>query len=145
MSLIDTNVLVYATVPGFPEHARARQLLEEMLAGPRQHFLTWVNVFEYLRTVTHRRLIRPAPLPLDKALENTHSLLAHPRISRIDPGPDHLETFRDVCRQAGIVEGNFVHDCRIAAIMRENHVDEILTHDSEFRRIPSLTVIDPFV
>ncbi len=64
MSLIDTNILVYATVPGFDEHARSRRLMKEILAGASQHYLTWINVFEYLRIVTHRRLIRPAPLNL---------------------------------------------------------------------------------
>lgn len=144
MSLIDTNVLIYATIPGFPEHTRARGLLEEILGGAAQHYLTWINVFEYLRSVTHRRLVRPAPLPLSSALENMRGLLEHPRISRIDPGPDHLEVFEAVCREAGVVEGNFVHDCRIAAVMRENRVSRILTRDTSFRRIPGIEVVDPF-
>lgn len=143
MSLIDTNVLIYATVPGFPEHPVARELLEEIRSGSRQHFVTWINVFEYLRAVTHRRLIRPAPLPMPKALENVDALLAHPRVSRIDPGPRHLEIFTEICRIAGPVEGNFVHDCRIAAVMRENGIDRILTRDSSFRRIEFLEVVDP--
>ena len=93
MSLIDTNLLIYATVPGFAEHRAARDLLEEIGSGSRQHFVTWVNIFEYLRAVTHRRLVRPAPLPLPQALDSVHALLAHPRVSRIDPGPKHLEVF----------------------------------------------------
>jgi toxin-antitoxin system PIN domain toxin len=138
------QLLVYATVAGFPEHSRARELLDEILEGPAQHYLTWINVFEYLCTVTHRRLVRPAPLPLRMALENVRSLLEHPRISRIDPGPDHLDVFEGVCREAGVVEGNFVHDCRIAAVMRENRVARILTRDTSFRRIPGIEVVDPF-
>lgn len=109
-----------------------------------QHYLTWINVFEYLRSVTHRRLVRPAPLPLRQAIENMRSLLEHPRISRIDPGPDHLDVFEEVCREAGTVEGNFVHDCRIAAVMRENRVGRIVTRDTSFRRIPGIDVVDPF-
>jgi toxin-antitoxin system PIN domain toxin len=144
MSLIDTNVLIYATVPGFPEHQAARALLDEIAGGARQHFITWINIFEYLRAVTHRRLVRPAPLPMGEALENLEALLALPRVSRIDPGPKHLATFTEICRVAGPVEGNFVHDCRIAAVMRENGVDRILTRDSSFRRIAFLEVVDPF-
>ena len=143
MSLIDTNLLIYATVPGFPEHAAARDLLEEICAGSRQHFVTWINIFEYLRAVTHRRLVRPVPLPMAQALANVEALLAHPRVSRIDPGAKHLELFADICRTAAPVEGNFVHDCRIAAVMRENGVDRILTRDSSFRRIAFLEVVDP--
>jgi len=144
MSLIDTNVLIYATVPGFPEHRAAWDLLDEIRSGSRQHFVTWINVFEYLRAVTHRRLVRPAPLAMPKALDNVEALLAHPRVSRIDPGPRHLGIFTEICRAAGPVGGNFVHDCRIAAVMRENGVDRILTRDSSFRRIEFLEVVDPF-
>lgn len=144
MSLIDTNILIYATIPGFPQHERARSFLGEILAGSAQHSLTWVVVFEYLRAVTHRALVKPAPLPIARAIENVRELLEHPRVSRLDPGPRHLEIFEEICREAGPVEGNFVHDCRIAAVMRENQVQRIITGDSSFRRIPGLEVFDPF-
>ena len=71
------------------------------------------------------------------------SVMMYPRVSRIDPGPRHLEVFAEICRAAGPVEGNFVHDCRIAAVMRENGIDRILTRDSSFRRIEFLDVVDP--
>ncbi len=93
--------------------------------------------------MTHRRLVRPATLPMSQALDNVEALLAHQGVSRIDPGPKHLEVFAEICRAAGPVEGNFVHDCRIAAVMRENGVDRILTRDSSFRRIAFLEVVDP--
>lgn len=73
------------------------------------------------------------------------ALLARPSVTRIDAGPRHLEAFDEVCREAGPVEGNFVHDCRIAAIMRENGVTRILTRDTMFRRIPGIEVVDPFL
>lgn len=131
-------------MPGFAEHARAREVLDEITTGPDQHYLTWVNVFEYLRAVTHRRLVKPAPLHWTDAVENVMGLLDQPRISRIDPGPDHLETFVQICEEAGAVAGNFVHDCRIAAVMRENGVRRIVSRDTAFRRIPGIEVVDPF-
>ncbi len=144
MILLDTNILVYATIPGFDEHGRAKELLRDIATGENEHCITWVNIFEYLRTVTHRRLVRPVPLSLQDALENIRHLLARPPILRIDPATRHLEIFEDICRRAGPVEGNFVHDCRIAAIMRENGVADILTRDTSFRRIPDIRVLDPF-
>ncbi len=145
MIAIDTNILIYATVPGFPEHAKARLLLKRATTGGTQYCLSWINVFEYLRVVTHRRMLRPHPLPLAQALDNVRQLLDHPRIARIDPGVEHLAVFEGICKEAGPVEGNFVHDCRIAAVMRENGVHRILTRDTAFRRIPGIEVIDPFV
>ncbi len=143
MILIDTNILLYATVGGFEEHSRAREFLDEAVSGDVQHCLCWVSVFEYLRAATHPRLLRPAALPLGKAVENIEGLLAQPRISRIDPGPHHLELFREICEEAAPVAGSFVFDCRIAAIMREHGVDRIATRDTSFRRIPGITVVDP--
>ena len=92
-----------------------------------------------------RRLIRPVPLRIQEALENVRNLLNCPQVSRIDPEERHLEIFEDICRKAAPVEGNFVHDCRIAAIMPENGVTDILTRDTSFRRIPGIKIIDPFV
>ena len=143
MILIDTNVLVYATLPGFPEHEIARRIIEDPTSRQEPLCLTWVNVFEYLRVVTHRRLVRPAPLALERAVENVVALLGQQDVVRIDPGPRHWEVFLALCREAAPVEGNFVHDCRIAAIMRENAVRRILTRDTSFRRIPGLEVVDP--
>jgi predicted nucleic acid-binding protein len=57
MILLDTNILVYATIPGFEEHSRARGLLEDVFADDKFYCVTWVNILKYLRTVTHRRLI----------------------------------------------------------------------------------------
>lgn len=118
--------------------------MRDIAEGETTHFFTWVNVFEYLRTATHRRMLRPAPLALEVALTNVVELFENPAVSRIDPGPRHLAVFAEVCREAGPVEGNFVHDCRIAAIMRENGVSRILTRDTMFRRIPGIEVVDPF-
>jgi uncharacterized protein len=142
--LIDTNILIYATVPGFAEHAHAFRILNEISSGSEHYGLTWVNIFEYLRAVTHRAMVKPRPFPLTEALANIRELLDHPLFARIDPGPQHLKIFEKVCKEAGHVEGNFVHDCRIAAIMRENGVERILTRDTEFRRIPGIRVVDPF-
>lgn len=144
MSLIDTNVLIYSTFQGFPEHELARARMREIVEGEVTHFLTWVNVFEYLRTATHRGMLRPAPLSLEAALENVAEIFTHPVISRLDEGPRHLQVFEEVCLEAGPVAGNFVHHCRIAAIMRENGVSRILTRDTMFRRIPGIEVVDPF-
>lgn len=144
MILIDTNLLVYGTVPGFDEHGQALRVLHRIQQEDAPHCLTWLNVFEYLRVVTHPKMVLPEPLPIDEALENVQSLLAHPHIFRLDPGPEHLSIFQEICREVGNVRGNFVYDCRIAALMREHDVSQILTRDRDFARIPRIQVLDPF-
>ena len=144
MRLIDTNILVYASVPFFDEHHTAKELLADIPHQRTRYCITWINVFEYLRVVTHPKLIKPKPLSMDKALDNIKILLSQPRISRVDAGPDHLLYFEDIVRRVAPVKGNFVHDCRIAAIMKEHGIHEILTRDSDFMKIPDLSVINPF-
>lgn len=144
MKLIDTNILVYASVPAFAEHQAALSLLESVVTGTEKYCITWINVFEYLRVVTHPKIIKPAPLTIAKALDNISQLLGSVSILRIDAGPDHLAYFKTITRQAAPVKGNFVHDCRIAAIMCEHGVKEILTRDTDFRKIPNIKVVNPF-
>lgn len=124
MILPGTDILVYATIPAFEEHKRARSILEDVHSGRSLFCVTWVNIFEYSRIVTHRRLVEPIPLPISKAPANVKDLMDSPQVSRIDPGE--------------------AHDCRIAAIMRENGVAHTMTRDIFFRRIRGIEVIDPF-
>lgn len=144
MKLIDTNILVYASIPFFDEHEVAKTLLEQVASQKTRHCITWINMFEYLRVVTHPKLIRPKPLGIEQALANTRSLLDQPAVTRIDPGPDHLLYFAEVIKQVAPVRGNFVHDCRIAAVMKEHGVREIITRDNDFRKIPGFSVTNPF-
>ena len=58
MILLDTNVLVYASVAGDPRHAACRKAVDEAVRSPREFCLTWVNLFEYLRVVTDLAPVR---------------------------------------------------------------------------------------
>ncbi|MGO0307652.1 type II toxin-antitoxin system VapC family toxin [Endozoicomonas acroporae] len=144
MKLIDTNILVYASIPFFDEHELARALLEQVASQKARHCITWINIFEYLRVVTHPKLIKPKPLGIEQALANIRNLLDQPAVSRIDPGSDHLLYFAEIIQQVAPVRGNFVHNCRIAAVMKEHSVSEILTRDTDFRKIPGFSVTNPF-
>ncbi|WP_422409270.1 MULTISPECIES: type II toxin-antitoxin system VapC family toxin [unclassified Endozoicomonas] len=144
MKLIDTNILVYASIPFFDEHKVARGLLEQVASQKTRHCITWINIFEYMRVVTHPKLIKPKPLSIEQALANIKNLLDQPVVSRIDPGPDHLQYFTEIIQQVAPVRGNFVHDCRIAAVMKEHSVREIITRDTDFMKIPGFSVTNPF-
>lgn len=41
------------------------------------------------------------------------------------------------------LRGNVPHDVHTAVLMREHGISRIRTRDSDFRRFPFLTVIDP--
>ena len=143
--LIDTNILVYGTIHSLPEYPEAAKFLHTALAGPDLYAVTWINLAEYLSLLTHSWKDRSAYMTMGDAVANANEILKNPCVNVIVESASHWSTFNQVLSQAGPVRGKFVHDCRIAAIMLENGVDTIYTHDTDFRKIPGLEVIDPLV
>ena len=76
---VDTNVLVYASDTGAPEHSQARALIEHLAAGPDLVILLWPTLLGYLRIVTHPSICE-APLPFNLAKANVDALLAIPHV-----------------------------------------------------------------
>jgi predicted nucleic acid-binding protein len=70
---VDANVLVYASNAADPSHARARELIERLAAGPV--YLFWPTVMGYLRIVTHAGIL-PAPLTPAEATERPRAARA---------------------------------------------------------------------
>jgi uncharacterized protein len=56
--VVDESVLVYAADVHANEHARCRGLLEEWRRGRGAWFPTWGICYEFLRVVTHPRVLR---------------------------------------------------------------------------------------
>ena len=140
MILLDTNVLIYAITPSDPRHPACKTLLSRAAEHPNDHALTWINLFEYLRVVTHPRIL-PEPLTFDAALGNVREMSS--RIPLLHPGPRHLDYVTRVAKDLAPVKGDRVFDCRIAAILRENGGSRILSYDTRFRRVQGLEVVLP--
>lgn len=141
--LIDTNLLIYATTDTAPEYSKARAFLDKALGGVAIHVTTWINIGEYLSFMTQPFGGLPPILGKEEAMINVDSLLETPALKIITEGESHWEHLRRILDEVGTAKGAFVHDCRIAAIMRENGVDTIFTRDADFRKIPGLKVVDP--
>jgi predicted nucleic acid-binding protein len=56
--VVDTNVLVYAADESAVEHKRCRSLLESWRQSNAAWYLTWGISYEFLRIVTHPRVLR---------------------------------------------------------------------------------------
>jgi toxin-antitoxin system PIN domain toxin len=140
--LVDTNVLLAATVRQLPAHAESREFVEDLLRSDASWCLAWVNVYEFLRVATHPRVFS-RPLSWSDATAAISQFLSHPRLELIVETPDHLSALEKTAAEAGSVAGNFVHDCHIAALMREHDVRRIVTFDTHFRRFEHLEVVRP--
>ena len=139
---VDTNVLVYASDQSSPFHTRAGALLQAIAAGPDLVYIFWPVVLGYLRISTHPAIFQ-APLSAADATSNIDGLVSRPHVRTCG----EVEGFWDTYRQVGAgtpVRGNLVPDAHVVALMRQNGVTTIWSHDRDFRKFRGIDVRDPF-
>jgi toxin-antitoxin system PIN domain toxin len=142
MKAVDTNVLVFAEISTSRHQAAARTLLKEFSEGSHPWALHWPCAYEFLRVVTHPRVLHP-PVPLERALSDLRQVLGSPSLRLLHETRRHPEIMTAVLEEGG-VSGNLIHDAHIAALCIEHGVSEFLTGDRDFERFGGLTVVNPF-
>lgn len=135
MIAVDTNVLVYAHREESKRHADARERLEELATGSAQWGLPVYCIHEFVRIVTHPRVLRP-PTELEDALGAIDELLESPTLMILKPGDRWWSLFRRLVSE-GATGGNLVFDAAIAAVCQERGARTILTEDRDFSRFSS--------
>lgn len=138
---LDANVLIYASNAADPSHARARELVERLAAGPELVYLFWPTVMGYLRIVTHPAIL-PSPLTAAEATGNVASLLAPPHVRTAGEAGGFLSLYRKTSGDGA--RGNQVPDAHLATLMRQHGVGVIYSRDRDLRRYEGITVRDPF-
>ena len=139
---LDANVLLYASDETSPVHARAREIVDRVAAGPEIVYLFWPTVMAYLRIATHPAVFA-RPLAFAEAFGNVRQLLARPHVRTTGEGEAFWRLFHDVADD-GQPSGNLVPDAHLVALMLENDVRTILTRDRGFRRFSRIEARDPF-
>lgn len=135
MILCDVNVFVYAFRAGMPDHARFREWLHGVLAGPERFAVSELVLSGFVRVVTNRRAFE-RPDPIAAALEFASVVRERPSCVVVAPGPRHWEIFAGLCDSAG-VKGDLVSDAYLAALAIETG-SELATVDRDFARFPGL-------
>ena len=142
MFVVDTNVLVYAADESAPEHARCRALVERWRRRNGAWYLTWGICYEFLRVVTHPRVLRQ-PWTMDQALRFLEAIQASPGLDLLVPTDRHARVLADVVAEVPGLAGNIVHDMQTAVLMREHGIRRVCTRDTDFHRFPFLEPVDP--
>ena len=57
--------------------------------------------------------------------------------------PRHSTVLKQTLSELPDLRGKVMHDLHTAVLMRENGIRQICTRDTDFRRFPFLTVLDP--
>lgn len=140
MIVPDVNLLLYACITAFPEHARARRWLEEVMNGEPDVGLAAPAVFGFIRLSTHPRVFDP-PLAVGDAVQRVEQWLARPHVQFLLPGPRHLELAFRLLRGLGTA-ANLTTDVQLAALAIE-HQAELHSNDTDFGRFPQLRWVNP--
>jgi len=142
MFVVDTNVLVYAADASAPEHDRCRHLLETWRRRNGAWYLTWGICYEFLRVVTHPRVMRH-PWTMVEGARFLSALRDSAGLDFLTPTDRHGRVLAEVIAEVPGLAGNIVHDTQTAVLMREHGIRRICTRDTDFHRFAFLEPIDP--
>lgn len=141
MIAVDTNILVYAHRKSLPRHGWALGWIKHLAEGNVPWGLPVFCLGEFLRVVTHPRVLDP-PSSLDQARSALEGLLQSPTLRVLNPGPRYPELFLEAVRSAD-ARGNMVFDAQIAAVCWEHGASRFLTVDRDFTRFPGIHLVAP--
>jgi toxin-antitoxin system PIN domain toxin len=124
MILVDANVLIYAHVRSFAQHARAKQWLDGRLAGSAQVGLPWPSLLSFLRLVTNRRVFE-RPESTDSAWHQVLAWLACDSVWIPQPTDRHAEVLGGVLKNVNVA-AYLIPDAHLAALANRARPDALL-------------------
>jgi uncharacterized protein len=136
----DVNLLLYAHITSFAEHARARRWWEHLMNGEEEVGLGAPALFGFIRLVTSPQVF-DRPVGVDEALRLAVAWLSRPHVHFALPGPRHLEIAFGLLRELGTA-GRLTTDTQLAALAIENQ-GEVHSNDADFGRFPGLRWVNP--
>jgi uncharacterized protein len=139
---IDANVLLYASDASSAFHEPALTFLRRCAEGPELLYVPWLVVMAYLRIATHPAIFG-RPLSPAEAMGNVESLLQRPNVRTLGENDGFWEVYRQVTSRV-LVRGNLVPDAHLVALLIQNGVMTVWTHDRDFQKFPGIRVRDPF-
>lgn len=142
MTLVDTNLLLYATFADAPEHERARAWLTAQLDDDAGGVvLCWPAVYAFVRLATSARVFGEHALTVATAWSTAEALLAQPAVRLVVAGDAHRAIAAELAATPGL-RSEDVPDVELAALAIE-HGLVLASHDSGFRRFAGLRFLDP--
>jgi toxin-antitoxin system PIN domain toxin len=142
VTLVDTNLLIYATFRDAPEHRQARTWLQRQLAQSDEAVvLCWPVVYAFVRLITNARVFGQDAVSVREGWAVAEAHLQQPGVRLVSAGARHQAIATELARTPGL-RSDDVPDIEIAALAIE-HGLALASHDRGFRRFGGLRVIDP--
>lgn len=140
MILVDANLLVYAHVESFPQHANARDWLDRQINAPAPVGLPWPSLLAFVRLVSNPRIF-DRPAPVSAAWRQVESWLAAEPVWVPLPTERHREVLSPLMANVG-GRANLVPDAHLAALAIE-HGLVLCSADGDFARFDGLEWRNP--
>lgn len=140
MILVDANLLVYAHVGSLPQHARAREWLDERLNGAAPVGLPWPSLLGFLRLTTNPRIFE-RPLSMANAWRQVKSWLDCEPVWIPGPTEKHRQVLEPLLAVIG-GRSNLVPDAHLATLALE-HGLILCSTDGDFARFHTLRWENP--
>lgn len=140
MILVDTNLLLYAKVADFQQHAAARAWLDARLNGPAGVALPWSTLLAFTRLITNPRVFS-RPLSMEDAWAQVEEWKAQPTVFSPEPAQRHAEILSGLVRRT-VQRSNLLPDAHLAALAIEYGLT-LCSVDSDFARFDALSWVNP--
>jgi toxin-antitoxin system PIN domain toxin len=138
--LPDTNLLIYATNPRFPQHEKARAWWDSCLNGNEGVGLSWQVLLAYCRLMSSGR-IQPRPVPVGELLDDVEVWLTSPMVRMVDPSSHHTQAMRSIVHPTALI-GDQLNDVHLAALSIE-YGAVVHTADRDFARFRAVRWFNP--
>lgn len=139
-SLIDTNILIYATDEDSFYYNSSSNFLQS-LTKTEQLYLSTQNLTEFYAIVTNSKRVHH-PLTQDKAVKIIIQFLKSGIFQMITPKQKAMEIIIKLLIKYKI-KSTEIHDINLAAVMIENNIQTIYTADTTVFERVGLNAINP--
>jgi predicted nucleic acid-binding protein len=139
--LVDTSILIYATLANDPRYERARAVLLPPARTTRMLHISVQNLAEMYPNLTGPKMSMPdSPR---QAREKITSISALPAIQLLPVTPDVVLKALELCDRYEITRQRYF-DMQLVATMIVNRIDTIFTENlRDFQMISEITAVNP--
>ncbi len=140
MILVDANLLIYAFIEEFPQHAATKSWLDSQLNGSDRVGLPWAALLAFVRISSNPRFFE-RPQTIQDSWRQVEDWLDIESVWIPEPTERHREHLARLLAKVGS-NPNRVPDAHLAALAIEHELT-LYSSDRGFARYSGLSWVDP--
>ena len=140
---VDTNVLIYAHLPGLPDHAQVREYLLQQIDSPAVTLcLTAAVLHEFIHIITDARRFEP-PVSMSEAIALARRYLDRTNVELLAPDERAMALALDLMERHRLGRKRVADTLLAATLLSQGVVTLITCNPRDFVVFDQLTVVDP--